>query len=279
MKKCNKCGEIKELDDFYKRKKGKDGFLSQCRECVKEKVNKYRIANLDKIKDRKRVYRETYPEKIKESRKKHYEANSERINKANKKWKEAHPEKAREAVRNWKKNNPEKKAELNKKWAEANPEKRRESKEKWVKNNPEKRKEASRKYSKSNPDKMRERMRLIRKTPKGNLDGRMSNAINQALKGNKKGRKWEDLVGYTVSDLKNHVEKLFTYGMTWNLFLKGKIHLDHIIPKSVFNYTLTEHIDFKRCWALDNLQPLWATDNVKKHAKLERPFQPYLQLL
>jgi len=31
-------------------------------------------------------------------------------------------------------------------------------------------------------------------------------------------------------------------------------------------------------WAMENLQPLWAEDNLKKHAKLDRSFQPSLAI-
>jgi hypothetical protein len=55
-------------------------------------------------------------------------------------------------------------------------------------------------------------------------------------------------------------------------------HIDHIIPKSVFNYTDAEHIDFKRCWALKNLQPLWAGENMSKGDSLVKPFQPSLAI-
>jgi len=42
------------------------------------------------------------------------------------------------------------------------------------------------------------------------------------------------------------------------------MHIDHIKPVASFNYTTTECVDFKKCWALKNLQPLWATDNLSK---------------
>lgn len=36
MKKCFKCGEVKELDKFYKHKRMKDGHLNKCIECTKK---------------------------------------------------------------------------------------------------------------------------------------------------------------------------------------------------------------------------------------------------
>jgi len=107
-----------------------------------------------------------------------------------------------------------------------------------------------------------------------NLNSRMSIAMGKSLKGNKNGKHWEDLVGYTLDDLKKHLEKQFKNGMTWSNY--GKWHIDHIIPIKVFNFTKPEHIDFKRCWALSNLQPLWAKENLSKQGRLTKPFQPSL---
>jgi hypothetical protein len=62
--------------------------------------------------------------------------------------------------------------------------------------------------------------------------------------------------------------------MTWENY--GDWHIDHKIPVSAFNFSKASDIDFKRCWKLSNLQPLWAAQNVSKGNKLERPFQPSL---
>ena len=39
-----------------------------------------------------------------------------------------------------------------------------------------------------------------------------------------------------------------------------------------------EHQDFKKCWSLSNLQPMWAQDNLSKGASLEKHFQPGLTI-
>lgn len=106
----------------------------------------------------------------------------------------------------------------------------------------------------------------------------MSRGIYGAIKDKKAGRKWETLVGYSLERLMNHLEKLFLPGMTWDNYGKGGWHVDHKIPKSAFNYDAPEHIDFKRCWTLSNLQPLWEPDNLTKWAKLDKPFQPSLAI-
>ena len=85
---------------------------------------------------------------------------------------------------------------------------------------------------------------------------------------------WQEYVGYTLEDLIKHLDKQFTKenGYTWKNY--GEWHIDHKIPISIFNFEKPEDIDFKRCWSLDNLQPLWATENIIKSNKIEGHFQP-----
>ena len=116
----------------------------------------------------------------------------------------------------------------------------------------------------------------IRNTPKGKLNSNVSREIRKSLNiGAKSNRKWTDIVGYTVEQLIMHLEKQFQPGMTWDNY-GTHWHIDHIIPSSVFNFEQPEDWDFKRCWALDNLQPLSAGDNMAKGGRLIKPFQPTL---
>ncbi len=75
--------------------------------------------------------------------------------------------------------------------------------------------------------------------------------------GTKTGRT-EELLGYTVEELKNHLESLFKEGMTWEN--QGKWHIDHKIPQSYF----TSIDQIKECFALDNLKPEWGEWNMSK---------------
>lgn len=108
------------------------------------------------------------------------------------------------------------------------------------------------------------------------LSDSIKTGIYLGLKSKKNGRHWETLVGYIAEDLMVHLESLFLVGMTWQNY--GKWHVDHIIPRLAFHYTTVDDLDFKRCWALDNLQPLWGSDNIRKSAKILKPFQPSLDL-
>ena len=93
---------------------------------------------------------------------------------------------------------------------------------------------------------------------------RVGHAIYKAIRKEKGGRHWEDLTGYTLSELIKHLESLFTPGMTWDNY--GDWHIDHIIPRTLWKYQKPEDREFKQCWALCNLQPLWAWENLRKGA-------------
>jgi len=101
--------------------------------------------------------------------------------------------------------------------------------------------------------------------PKFRLNSNIRRAIIYSLKGNKAGRHWEALVGYTLKDLMNRLSVNFQKGMS--LENHGKWHIDHRKPQSLFDFTTAEEQTFKDCWALANLQPLWAEDNMTKHNK------------
>lgn len=160
-----------------------------------------------------------------------------------------------------------------KEWTVCNREKVNKSSKKYYSNNKDKHYKLTKKYKKENAEtvKLKTNKTLNEKYKNDktyNLNVKIATSMRRALKGNKKGRKWEELVGYSVSELILHIEKLFTKDMSWDKLIDGKIHIDHIISKSSFVYTNSEDEEFKNCWALTNLQPLWAVDNMKKHNKL-----------
>lgn len=110
--------------------------------------------------------------------------------------------------------------------------------------------------------------KAIRKsTPKGLLDARMRGAVRQSLRGRggKNGASWEGLVGYTVDQLVTHIERQFPKSMDWSSFERGEVHIDHILPLSSFKYTSPGSDEFRAAWALTNLRPLWAADNLSKN--------------
>ena len=96
--------------------------------------------------------------------------------------------------------------------------------------------------------------------------------IGSALKGNKFGLSISKYLPYSMIELKEHLEKQFEPWMNWNNHGSVKSdhktwQIDHIIPQSKFPYTYMSDDNFKKCWALENLQPLEAIANIKKSNK------------
>jgi len=89
--------------------------------------------------------------------------------------------------------------------------------------------------------------------------------MNQSIKTGKGGKAWESLVGYTVEDLMRHLERQFSKGMTRANY--GKWHVDHVQPLASFQITGVDCPEFRAAWALTNLRPLWAAENLSKNAR------------
>ena len=121
-------------------------------------------------------------------------------------------------------------------------------------------------YYKSHPEKRREkeRKRGLKRYYQNRVHYNISRLVRAGLVGHVKSKPTFDLLGYTVEELKVHLEKRFSPGMSWENY--GRWHIDHIVPRASLDYDSSDHPNFKRCWSIDNLQPLWAEDNLKKGA-------------
>lgn len=109
-------------------------------------------------------------------------------------------------------------------------------------------------------------------------DAVSANINNSIRKGSRQGRGTFELLGYTREELMRHLEKQFDPGMSWANYGVEGWHIDHIIPVTAFNFDSPDHEDFRRCWALTNLQPLWGRENISKGNRLDAPFQPSLAI-
>lgn len=251
---CNKCSQDKLLIEFYKGR-------SECKECHRKykNANKEKIAlqkkeyykeNKEYILDRCHKYGQQNPEKVRERNKKYREAHREEIKQYHKEYAEKFPEKIKKQGSDYYQNNKEHIDLKNKKWRE-NPQ------------NKERTREYSRKSKKQNWDKIYAKEKEYLNTPRGNIDHRMSRGIRGDIT-NKNKRSWKSLVDYSLDSLVDHLKSFFTEGMTWEKFLTGEIHIDHIFPKNSFQYSTCEEEAFKVCWSLENLRPSWGHDNIPK---------------
>lgn len=180
----------------------------------------------------------------------------------------------------WNKAHPDKKKSGNKKWRETHKEHVKELHRIWSAS--EKKKECDRRWRANNPEKNLasiNRAAAVRlSTSRGRLNSAISSAIRSSLKhGAKNNRHWENLVSFTIDQLRSHIEKKFTSKMNWENY--GTYwSIDHKIPVAVHNFERPEDIDFRLCWSLKNLQPMEKLANISKGAKIEEPFQPSLAI-
>jgi hypothetical protein len=237
---------VKEVGEFYNDKTGKDGLRWNCKACQREKTAEWR------------------------------KENPEHNKRMQQKWREVNKERSMEVSRLWRRDNPERFKIQCREWYIKNREYAKKTSQEWRANNSKRHIESVLKWRKANPEKAREFDRKshakIMATPPGKLNASMTSLIGRSLRGNKNGRRWEDLAGFTCSQLKKHLEKQFDKNMTWDNY--GKYwHIDHKIPRSAFNFKTAEDFDFRRCWCLKNLQPLEAKANLSKGAKILGSFQ------
>jgi len=99
--------------------------------------------------------------------------------------------------------------------------------------------------------------------PSFKLRQRLASRIWGALSGAHKSAHTMELIGCTVEELWIHLESQFKRGMTRGNY--GIWHCDHI--KACAKFDLTDPEQQRICFHWTNLQPLWATDNIKKGAR------------
>ena len=163
-----------------------------------------------------------------------------------------------------------------KKWKQENNDKIKKHKKTWYNKYKDK---SIKQYSKDNKEKIKkyhkeygpnyEKKRRV-KDIKFKLRMNVSCLIRGRLKkrlSSKKGKATFNFLPYTIDDLIKHLEQQFTKGMTWDNY--GQWHIDHIKPDSLFHYKSVDDKEFQECWALKNLQPMWAEENIKKGNKYE----------
>mgnify|MGYP001484693391 CR=1 FL=1 len=115
------------------------------------------------------------------------------------------------------------------------------------------------------PELLEAQKERYRTDPQTNMKVRLRARIRSAVREmqvDKSGRTF-DLVGCSILDLMRHLESQFKDGMSWENM--SEWHIDHIRPCASFD--LTDEAQQRECFHYTNLQPLWATENLQKHAK------------
>jgi hypothetical protein len=225
-------------------------------------------------------------ENLKIKKHQYYLDHIEAIKRRTSEYAKAHPEIQRKSGAKWRKNNPDKVKTLGTKYRKENPEAYNAKYARWAKKhwanyyykNKTRILKQTRTYEKNlqinNPEKYKaikkETNRRRRNIPRNKLNDRISVAIWRSLRNSKSNRHWETLVDFNLEQLIEHLEKQFKPDMTWGNY--GQWHIDHKLPVASFNIDSEKSPDFKKCWALKNLQPLWKEENLKKGAKINHEF-------
>jgi hypothetical protein len=243
---CHKAGIPQPIEGFYKNKSKKDGLESNCKKCMKAQNAAYHANNKESIKARKAEYR-AQPEIKAHIKARGAEYRAQPEFKARKKTYDteycARPEiKARNKAQN----------------------------AAYHANNKESIKAQKAEYAARPENKARANQRKrdrYHSDPAYRLRCIVSNSICQALKakGKTKGGSTFDYLPYSPEGLAEHLEKQFDEHMTWDNH--GTYwHIDHIRPHASFKYDSLDHPDFQKCWALENLRPLEASENIRKNS-------------
>lgn len=273
---CKKCNIEKDISYYYKviRKNNYIEYSSKCKECKKEERkqnnkiksnydNCYYQNNKNKILNRVNEYRNKNKDMILIRKKKYYQLNKVKLRiKQNAKYstnlifrfKKLESEKLRYLL------NKEFIIKRNKKWRQNN------------------------KYKINAKLSFRRKNNIYVK-----LHHLISTSIRYYLFRNNISKNKKSILKYmpySINELKQYIESLFEPWMSWNnhgLYIASKWddndsstwtwQIDHIIPQSDLSYTSMNSDNFKKCWALNNLRPLSAKQNIldgasrKRHAK------------
>jgi hypothetical protein len=184
----------------------------------------------------------------------YYHKNRDKRSDYNKKYTIENADRLRESRKAQRENNPERFREKYKRWYEKNKEKPLESRYKPKPRDKQKTRETNRIWQ-------RER---LRNDPEFKIKSILRTRIAVVLKSIKTNKtiKTEDLLGCSFAEFVEYIENLFTEGMTWGNHGRYGWHVDHLRPCASFD--LTDINQQRQCFHYTNLQPLWATDNLKK---------------
>jgi len=251
MKRCYRCHQFKDPQEFGKDRHARDGLRNKCKTCVSEfyQQNKH---------------------KYREQQRKYYLTTYKNISLENSRRRRQNPEvkeKEREKGRAWLQ-------------VEENRQKKKE-----YRNRPEI-KERSKKYHaelyinnresilalqkiyQSQPDAKQMSLARHKDRVKRDVNYRLGCALRQrlgiAIRKNYKAGSAVDDLGCSIAELKIHLESKFQPTMTWDNYGKTEDSwsIDHIIPLSRFNLSDRQHFILANYYL--NLQPMWHLENISK---------------
>lgn len=255
---CVKCSEVKVLPEFPKKKQRKDGYDTRCKKCVnllnrervvkkkEEKIDWPDIKTCNACKDEKPLEQFPVDASGKYGRKGRCSECCNQYQRSKYKYDDE-----------WR-NDKRDKQNIQQKERYQNDEEFRINKlEKTsIYKKTDKGAKVRREYEKNR----------YKNDPKYRLDHNVGAAVYSTLKSQGVCKAYRnafnDILPYSIEELMSHLEAQFQTGMTWENY--GGWHVDHIRAKCKFHYDSPDDPEFQKCWSLNNLQPLWARDNLSK---------------
>jgi hypothetical protein len=242
-KSCSKCHQFKPLSEFYPSSGGRLGLYSWCIPCDKIKKEKYRKEHFTKNRqNQKRSY-----QKIKLISEPIINEHSKNIIKQN----NTFYKKCSKCCRLMELDNFHHCSHNKSKLSSQCKECRNKKVNLYRLNRLEQTREGRRRHYRKHAH-----------DPLFRLIGSLRNRIGQAIKN--KSNHTLVLLGCTALELKEHLEKQFKPGMTWDNYGRGpkKWSVDHIIPFGAFDLNKKE--EQEKCCHYSNLRPLWGKENASK---------------
>ena len=261
MKKCGRCKEIKEDDQFSPSQL--KAVSSVCRPCATEKARIYKDKHLEQ-------YQEYEKERWRKER-----------------WRKEKEERIETPLQKLRREKKEQRIATNQKpidWS--NREERIAYSRQYNEEHREEWREEARVYRQEHKEEIRQAKKLDRQKPHQKIRHNISGIIRRSLYtegSSKNGASINDYLEYTMIELKQYIESLFEDWMNWDNYgvykpnewkdddkTTWKWQIDHITPHSEFKYSSMEDQAFKDCWALKNLRPYSAKDNVLEGVRRTR---------
>jgi len=283
MKVCSKCGIEKDESEFGKSKLRKDGLGVWCKLCMK----KYRDDNKSKLKIKKQEYNSNNKKIISDKRKikrilnidKQKEADRERYKKNRNfilaRQKESYilnKDEYNLKRRIERQNNPEKFREYEKN-RKRDLEKKKQYQLEYYDKNKKYLLSQSREYQKTNVKELTKKSNERRKNRKEKdkafkIKLNMRSNFNIQLRKNKiaKSKSFNCYTGIAYADYIKYFENNYPLEFA-EITIKGKYHIDHIIPCAVYDFNNPDHI--MKCWQPGNLRIIPAAENLSKNDKLD----------
>ncbi len=283
LHKCILCKEEKEQNNtnFYWRK-CRNKWHTMCIQCWNNRGKKYHHENKEKINKRKSQYIKENKEKRNIYLKKYREIHKTRINKYIKEYNIENNDKIKQRLSCYYKKNIENISKKHRKYYEENKEVINKRHKKYSEKNKEKIKLYSKKYNAIDKNKERRKKRemkwakarrLIDSAYK--LRKNISSSVGAFIKRRGLLKKSSITKHLNIIEIKKYLELQFEPWMNWSNWGKYVAdkwddndsstwvwQIDHIVPQASLPYDSMVHPNFKKCWALENLRPLSAKQNV-----------------